>query len=88
MKQRTVSNDTIVDEYQACVYCGDEWTSRKDYLGCCGEIHSELVYVLDDGEHVRAEEVVIVEEVHPLDDETMLELEFERQFELKHQGDY
>jgi len=53
----TYYDDQIVDEVEACPYCGN----YTHGLMCCGEVHSETLYEMDDGEFLFASEVRIIE---------------------------
>lgn len=81
-KERHIYDDEIVDEYNACVYCGDKAGSDFHYRGCCGEVHEELIYVLENGEHVRQEEVNLIPYSRPLSDEAKLQLVSDHKLDL------
>lgn len=55
-----LKRDDINQSYSACAYCG--WPKR-DNFACCGEIHFELVHELMNGELVRSEDSVIIEDM-------------------------
>lgn len=82
MRLVEIYDEEIVDEYNACVYCGDAARSDFNYRGCCGEVHSELVYILENGEHVRQEDVYIIKGPRPLNDEAKLQLEQDKKLDL------
>lgn len=56
-----ITDDQIVDKVECCVYCGDLWNRQKHAIGCCGEVHFEDYYVLENGEYVLKNECVLVE---------------------------
>ena len=60
MRQK-IKEEDIVDEFEGCAYCGSEIEASFDYKGCCGEVHSELFYVLKDGSILSEFECEIVE---------------------------
>lgn len=57
---RYIRNAEIDFDYTACVYC--ERLKRGRSL-CCGEDHFETFYVLSNEETVRADDVVILEDM-------------------------
>jgi hypothetical protein len=57
---RTVYKESeIVDEFEACPYCGNNRGSR---FSCCGEVHFETMYEMSDGEFFLESEITIEKE--------------------------
>lgn len=61
MRQK-IKEEDIVDEFEGCPYCGSQIQSDHAYRGCCGEVHSEIFYELEDGSIVSEFECEIVKQ--------------------------
>lgn len=46
MKMYHLFESQIESEITICFYCGDEWNTRKNYRGCCGEVHPAAAFLL------------------------------------------
>ncbi len=45
-----------VEKVNVCPYCGNI-VQIEPHMGCCGEVHSETVYLTEDGETYPLDEV-------------------------------
>lgn len=55
---RKVKQSEIIETFTACPYCCNP--KSESWHECCGEVHSELAYELQDGETLLESELQIV----------------------------
>ena len=77
---KTIFEDEIADELEVCTFCGTEIGSDFNYRGCCGEVRSETLYLLVDGEDCLQSEVIV--KIRPLSDDQKEELENDKKLDL------
>ena len=60
--------DQIIDEFEACPYCGDQRLSK---ISCCSEIHFEVAYDIGDSQLYFESEIEWIADPRPIVNEIL-----------------